>query len=193
MELATGRRRLWPKVGAVQRQQDNRVRHRLQRHSGSQGLKMRSNAEADRTALWNWATVLGRLGAAIVNVMRDGRDCDFRGQGKGCCRPTDATQQGDGGNKSEQCSAKFCHDGTVNRFSRPPKPRLRGRATTLGAALPRLLNGRAWRVPKGTEHAAVARQRSQQRTTVLAVIEILTRISRHRLLRSATALRACQN
>jgi hypothetical protein len=73
----------------------------------------------------------------------------------------------------------------------PKRPLGRG-AATLRAALSRLLYGRTWHVGVGTEHAAIARERPQDLATVLAVVEELARVRRHRLHGNAAALRASQ-
>jgi hypothetical protein len=73
-----------------------------------------------------------------------------------------------------------------------PKRTLAWGAAALRAALPRLLDRRTWHVGIGAEHAAIARERPQDVATVLAVVEVLARVRRHRLHGNAAAFGASE-
>ncbi|PRY71614.1 hypothetical protein CLV76_1416 [Marivita geojedonensis] len=70
------------------------------------------------------------------------------------------------------------------------KPRAK---TRLSATIFVLLYGRAWHRSVGAIHTTIALQGFEELTTRLALVEPLTRISRHRLLCLIPADWACQN
>lgn len=75
----------------------------------------------------------------------------------------------------------------------PFLPSTRRTAVRRNPAGSRFLNGRARDIGVGAENAAIALERLQHCSAMLAVVEILASIGRHRLGRYAAALRAGQS
>ena len=80
--------------------------------------------------------------------------------------------------------------GVLSAFD--PKRTLRRRAATLRAARSRFLYRRAWHVRKRAKYAAVACEWAQHRPTMLAIVEELAGIRRHRFDRNSATLGASQ-